>query len=136
MNHGQIKPIRQTQELTIESKDAIGKLVEFTDPNGKYRIGKVRSARNYNATIELPEWHYPKDDNGLPIETKKIHSRIKVPKEFIKGQITKKFTRKILWPNDKRPKYKVDQIALEYKKVTNHKAKQHRSKIKAKRLEK
>lgn len=124
------------QELTIESKNAIGKQVEFTDPNGKYRIGKVRSIRNYDATIELPDWHYAKDDDGLPIETKIIHSKMKVPKEFIKGQITQKFTRKILWPNDKRPKFKVDQIALEYKKVTNHKAKHHKSKIKAKRLKK
>lgn len=121
------------QELTIESKELSGKNVEFTDPDGKYMIGQVKVARNYDATLVLPNWHHPKDDNGRPIENKKIHSKLKVPKEFIGRQITKRFTRKITWPEDKRPRFKIDQMKLEYRKLTNHKVKRRSQKLKAKR---
>ena len=120
-------------KLMIDSNELVNKQVELTDPDGKYRIGKVVSVRNYDLTVELPEWHHPKDSDGNPVETKRIHTKLRVPKEFVHSQITKRFQRQIIWPPDKRTRTRIIEIALNYKRTVSQKANRHKQKMRIKR---
>jgi len=84
--------------------DIIGKLVEFYDKNNAYRIGKVKSVRGKWISIEpiikrvvalVPEY-YDNGGNKIPtgryIEKVTIKPNMRIPKNKIIGQITRRFS--------------------------------------------
>ena len=104
--------VTPTPPRTISSEDIIGKHVEFTDQDRKYRIGKVKKISNYDAIIVLPDWRTSiirnRETNEI-IREKKTYEKIRVPKEFIISRITHGGKHQtIIWPKERRRKGSIE----------------------------